>query len=463
MSARRSLGGVFWGLALVGVGLVFLLNNIGYSIPIWSSLVRYWPVLIILWGVVKLVDYFRAAPGDRRLFSGGEVVLLAFLLLMGSAFSAAANSSFGFGNFSDLDFDFDLLDANQDFEYPEHLELDAPAGSRIQIVNAYGAVDIQPADTDRIIVDIQKVVRARDKAEADRLEPDFKFSILPSGGGFRIASNRASDDGRVEVRIGNGRRRYKSSMVVRVPKQAVLKVENRYGAVNMAGLTGDQVIETRYGAVAVRDITGALEVVNRYSSVDMENVSGSAKVTNRYGSVTAKRVGGVNVENRYGSIRAEDISGNAVFVNRYSSVSAQNVSGEVRVDGRNNGVELEGVQGGAVIETSYRNVSLRDVSGQVRVNNRHGDITFATDRPPQHDLTFDGEYSKVQIELPSTSSFRVEGEAASSQVESAFDGIQITSSTRGRRQTSISGSVGQGGPTIRIRTRQSDVRLQRRG
>ncbi len=44
---------IFWALALIVIGLFILLHNLGY---IGEDIIRYWPVIIILLGVKKLVD-----------------------------------------------------------------------------------------------------------------------------------------------------------------------------------------------------------------------------------------------------------------------------------------------------------------------------------------------------------------------------------------------------------------------
>ena len=95
MSVRRSAGTIFWGLTLVTIGALLLARNLGYTIPIWGYVARYWPALLIGWGLLKFVDYyrFRSAGDNRPLFSGGEVVLLIFVIFLGTAVTTAANIS----------------------------------------------------------------------------------------------------------------------------------------------------------------------------------------------------------------------------------------------------------------------------------------------------------------------------------------------------------------------------------
>src|SRR3974377_248944 len=66
---RRSLAGP---LILIVIGLVFLLRNIGVHIPVWHFFGRFWPLLIILWGVIALIEHFNALQhGYRKRGLGG--------------------------------------------------------------------------------------------------------------------------------------------------------------------------------------------------------------------------------------------------------------------------------------------------------------------------------------------------------------------------------------------------------
>jgi hypothetical protein len=50
--SRRG-GKIFWGLVLIVVGVLILLDNLGY---VSGDIIRFWPVLLILLGIKKLVD-----------------------------------------------------------------------------------------------------------------------------------------------------------------------------------------------------------------------------------------------------------------------------------------------------------------------------------------------------------------------------------------------------------------------
>ena len=98
MSARK--GSIVGSVILIVVGMIFLLHNfipdfrplafiLRYWPNFWLFFAKYWPVILILWGIQKLYCYFDAS-GDllrrrKSLLSAGDIVLLVFLLLFGTA------------------------------------------------------------------------------------------------------------------------------------------------------------------------------------------------------------------------------------------------------------------------------------------------------------------------------------------------------------------------------------------
>jgi len=279
---RRTIGTIFWGLVLVTIGGLLLARNFGYPIPIWSVLARYWPVLIIAWGVVKIVEHFHARrTGDNRpLFSGGEVALLILVILAGSAITTAANVNLNL----DTDFgDLDLWDVTgNNYSYDEHHELPVTGAPAIDIVNMFGNVDIRPSDSDNVVLDVKKTVRASSKEEADRLSSDFTFRIVNDGSTVRIAS---SQDPSPTSSRRMGRQRFKSSLTVYVPKASAVKLDNRNGRVTTQDLMGNQNLTNRYGEVEVQRIDGDVDVSNSFGSTTVRDALGAINIKARFGEV----------------------------------------------------------------------------------------------------------------------------------------------------------------------------------
>jgi len=456
---RRSAGAIFWGLTLVTLGALLLAHNLGYPITIWRHIVRYWPALLIAWGLLKFVDFyrFRRVGDNRPLFSGGEVALLILVIFAGSAITTAANVSPEIGHIFEIG-DIDLWDITGDsYTYEQRVEQqDVRAGSDIEIVNWYGNIEVRPADTDRIVVEVVKTLRASDRSEADRMDRDFVFSIKDSGSRYTVMSNRDEFGS-----AGSFRQRYKSSLMVQVPKRSALKLQNRNGRIFLQDLTGSQSVVNRYGDIEIRNITGAVQIENRNGTVTVMDVTEGLTITNRYANTTVKNIGGeLRIETRNGSVDIEDVKGNASIENAYAPINARNVEGNVTISGRNNSVELEHIQGDIRSDSSYQNVNITDARGAVTVTSRNGDLRLTLDRPPQKDIEITSRYGTVVLELPSSSAFSVEARTEYGNVYSDFDGIRVIDS---RREKSLSGETGQGGPRIAVTLRNGDIRLEKRG
>ena len=470
MSRRTSAGSIFWGLTLVAIGALLLARNLGYSVPIWGAIARYWPVLIIVWGLLKLVDYVRMRNDEQKrpLFSGGEVALLILIIFIGSAITVTANINPDIGSIFDIDGNFDIWDiAGNSYHFTEHQELDATAGATIRIFNVYGSVDVKPADVDRITVDVEKTVRATDQTEADRRAKDFTFAIMNDGGMYRIVSSldeartRAERDWTPEIRLGNDRQRFKSNLTIRVPRKANLDIRNRYGAVSVDGFEGNQVISNRNGSTSINHITGGVTVTTGYASAVLESVSGDVTITNSYASTTLRTIGGkVTVNNKYGHVDVQDVKGDASIENRYSAVNAERIGGNLKIDGRNNSVDIDQVNGSLEVETSYKTLSVRNAKGTMTLSNRHGDVDIELDEQPRNDITVNAQYSDVTIEMPGNATFQFDGRTRYGNVDSSFDAISVNSS--GRERTAR-GQQGQGGPRISVETDHGNIRLEKRG
>src|SRR5207249_757863 len=156
---------------------------------------------------------------------------------------------------------------------------EVPGGSTIEVVNMFGNIDVKPSDADRVVLDVKKTVRGSNQQEADRLASGFTFSIEKNGSTVRIAS---SQDPTGSIGRGRGRQRFKSSLTLRVPKHSMLRLDNRFGNVNVQDVIGNQTVTNRYGRVGARAVDGDLEVTNSFGEVEVRDITGAINVNGRF-------------------------------------------------------------------------------------------------------------------------------------------------------------------------------------
>lgn len=455
MSRQRSVASFFWGFILIGIGLIFLLKNLGYEIPIWRGIALYWPILLIVWGFIKLIDYARwkraGEPGP--LFGAGEVVLLIIVTLSGTALTAASSINPGFDSFFEIaGIDIDEI-TGREFPFSEHYEMDVPSGSSIEIINRYGNVEITPAETDRIVVDVAKTIIASDQAEAAEREKVLRYSIVQDGSRYRVISTFNRDQNRLR---GRG---FRTSLTVRVPKNANLEINNRNGRVELSGITGDQKIENGFGETVVSRISGTVDIKSRNDRVAVEDVTGAATIANEFGSVEVRRVGGsLNVKHRNGSVEIEDIKGDTKLSNEFGSIDAKNIQGSFAVDSRMTSVDVVHVESNVRIENEFNYVKLEDVKGAVQVDNRNGSVELRYVQPPRNNIRVNSRFGDVRVVLPSGSSFSVDARTRFASVSTDFD--ELNRRDEPDRNT-LMGQVGSGGPEIRIENQNGSIHIEK--
>src|SRR5882724_11243978 len=144
---RRSVAGPVV-LILLGVVLLLTTMRVLHPEPLLRWFGTYWPAFIILWGVIKLVEYQQAQKEGVRPpgIGAGGVLLLIFLIVFGmSATSASRLNLEALRDHINLgDDDFQIF--GHTYNYEDQVRQDFPVGATLRIVNDHGAVNLTVSD-----------------------------------------------------------------------------------------------------------------------------------------------------------------------------------------------------------------------------------------------------------------------------------------------------------------------------
>jgi len=455
MSRPRSAGSFFWGLILITAGSIFLLRNLGYDVPVWTGIARYWPVLLIVWGLVKLIDYARLKRSGETgpLFGAGEVVLLIVVIMSGTALTAAANMSPDFASFFEMA-NIDLWDiTGNSYHFTEHYEKEVPGGSSIDIINRFGNVEVVPAETDRIVVDVDKTVVAANSSAAADVSKQFLYSIEQDGSRYRVVSNYNRDENRIRGR------RFKTSLVVKVPKRSAIVLDNRNGNVDLSGLTGDQKITNSFGNVTLTGITGAVSISNRNANVTLHEIGGATTITNEFGNVEVRKIAGtLDLRDRNGNVEVEEVKGDTKISQAFGGIEARDIQGSLEISARNTQVEVSRVEKDVVVDNQFHSIRLDGVKGSVKVTTRNGNVDIRYDQPPTKNLDVNAQFGDVTVALPASSAFSVDARTRFANVSSDFSELRLEDN---QNRNSITGRVGTGGPELNIDNRNGSIRIEK--
>ncbi|HZX09656.1 MAG TPA: DUF5668 domain-containing protein [Acidobacteriota bacterium] len=65
MASKYKKDNLAWGIILILIGVIFLLDNI--NVNVWDAFARLWPVVIIAWGVWKLYFGIKERSEEKKL------------------------------------------------------------------------------------------------------------------------------------------------------------------------------------------------------------------------------------------------------------------------------------------------------------------------------------------------------------------------------------------------------------
>jgi hypothetical protein len=363
------------GLLWTAFGIMFLLRNFGIGPDLWAMARRYWPILLILVGLGKVIDYLRQKEGVSLKI--GEVFSLLFVLIIGLAISQIPGSavkdllatSINIGG-TDV-FLGTTHEYSQDFAYP------LTSGTPVRIENSNGQVSVSPGSDDEIRVHLRKSVVEDDEARARQIADEIKVEGGQEGQAkaltFVLKTNR--DD------LSSRNYHFRTDMEVFVPKHVQLELHNSFGGANVSGLDGKINVQSsagsgQQGTLEVHDCSGSFLVSNEYIEARLTNLTGSLSVTAR-GRVTVQGVkGDVDVHNEYSPVEISDIDGKVTVADDEGSVNVKNVSKPVAIDARGSNVTVSNLQDSVKIISSHRRVVVSDVAADVQLTSSYGSATL---------------------------------------------------------------------------------------
>jgi DUF4097 and DUF4098 domain-containing protein YvlB len=443
---RRSVAGPVV-LILLGVVLLLTTMRVLHPEPLLRWFGTYWPALIILWGVIKLVEYQQAQREGTRPagIGGGGVVLLIFLIIFG--LSATQASRFNWDEIRDhINLgDDDLALFGHNYSYDDQLQQDFPAGGSLRITNDRGAVNLTVSDDNRMHVAAHKRINADSQQEADKFNPATKPQINASSNVITLNANTQ----------GAGDRSVTNDMDVSVPRKVPVVISTRHGDVSVLGRDGDVEIASQHGDVSASDVNGKVSLNLSGGSARVSNISGDVSVQGRADDISLADVkGAAHLNGEFDSIKLGKVTGVVGFKSARTDMEFSRLNGDLDMDSGD--LRANDLIGPFRLMTRSKDVRLNGVDGDVRLENENGAVEIHMSKLGNMQLS--NRNSDVQIYIPDKAGFQLDAHSRGGEIESDFSALKIDN---GNDQASASGTVGTGGPHLVITNEHGGIELRK--
>ena len=443
---RRSLAGP---IVLITLGVIFLLGNM--RMISWPSLrhyfALYWPVLLILWGAVKLVEHWRDNRDGvpSRGIGAGGVVLIIFLVLFGMGFTASDRFNWGaLRNEADLDGDFGGLFGNS-YTYSATLEQPFAAGTDLRVVSDRGDVVVSNWTEPKIKVVVHKKVVADNEEQAKKVDSQTQPNVNTAGTVMTLNANTG----------GASNHSVASDLEIYLPPKANVEISTRRGDIRLAARQGN-VTTNSHGDVTVSDNAGNVNISLRRGNVRASNIKGDVTVDGRVDDTTIGDVAGqVRLSGDFfGQMNLSKVSNGVSFHSSRTDMQLAKLEGELVMESGD--LRANAIVGPMHLATRAKDIHLENVSGSLKVDNTNGVVEVRAGKN-LGDLEINNQRNTLQVMLPKNGPFQLDAHTTRGDITSEFPSIQVKSE---RNSQYASGSVGSGGPQVRLTNDRGDVQIR---
>lgn len=444
---HRSFAGAF---VLIIVGIVFLLGTMRVlSVSKLAHLfASYWPVLLILWGVIKLIEHQQAQRQGVRSsgIGAGGVFLIVLIVVFGLIANQLERVNWS-GLRDEIGDDNDFSNIfGESYNFDDHLEQQFPADASLKVIDNHGAVSIHASDDDQITVVVRKRVGAENQDDANKYNSETKPTITASGSLVTV-------DARVEAA---GDHPVETDLEISVPRKAPVTVNSKRGDVNVSGRSGNVDVSTQHADTSIDDVNANVKVSQQKGTLKIEQVSGDVHVDGRLNEVTVADIkGSVQLDGEFQeSIKLERIAKTVTFKSSRTDMELSRIGGSLDLD--SDELHAEDVTGPLHLNTRSKNIRLDGVSGDVRLQNDNGTVEVVM--RVLGNVQIDNRNGDVQVSVPDKAGFRVDARTRGGEIQSDFPELKVNNDEHEAKAT---GSVGNGSSHIVLNNEHEGIEIRR--
>jgi DUF4097 and DUF4098 domain-containing protein YvlB len=448
---HRSIAGP---VVLILMGVLFLLGTMGI-LEIHSlgrMFARFWPALLILWGLLKLMEYEQAkrAGQPAKGIGVGGIFLMFFLICAGLIATQASRVDWkNLGEHIQLGDDegLDEIFGGSTFNYSGEVNSPLPAGAdTLRINDDRGTVTVNVSDEKKIRVAWRKKVHAEKQQDADRYNGETSLNIVPSDKTLVLNANTQ----------GAGDKGVTMDMDIYVPASMSLAITSGRGDVTVAGRTGTLEINHRKGEVNVNDQTGTVSLNLDGSSARLQHIKGDVTIQGKANEVDVEDVDGtmhLNGEFQE-SLRLVRISKTITFHSSRTEMEFARLDGRLDLDSGD--LRADTLTGPMRLTTRSKDIALEGLSGDLRLEDSNGSVDVAVRKPGN--IQIDNRKGDVQVSIPPNTAIKVEARTQDGEIESDFDAVKVDSHDRG---ATASGAIGTNGPRLAVNCDHGAIEIRK--
>jgi Putative adhesin/Domain of unknown function (DUF5668) len=449
MSRLRPRGSsVFGGLLLIFIGLLLLLHNYrGFDLT--DVFVRWWPLILIFWGAIKIYERTagaRTAPPGAARITGGEVFLVLGLLALVGVVVAVDQ---GRRHLSGMDIDL----PGETFESSiDVAPKPVPSNARVTVRGARGNITVRASDTSEIRLAGKVNVKSWSESAAKRLSGQVSAEIVQNGDGYEVRPTG----------VGGGNSRVSMDLDITVPKKSLLTIHSEKGDVSVSDMASQVSIDNGNGDIEVRGTGGDVSMDMRKGDAKISDTKGDVKISGHGGSIEVVNASGSFTINGefVGPVRADKVAKGVRFVSHRMDLTLTQLSGHMEAGSGN--LDVVDAPGNLIVRSRDEDINIENAGGKIKIDDRNGNIQVRFSSPPKEDIEITNASAPITLTLPESSSFEILADCHSGDIDSEFESDTLKKTSADSGDSHLEGKYGRGrGPKIILKTTYGSISIHK--
>jgi hypothetical protein len=326
-----------------------------------------------------------------------------------------------------------------------HKEFKAEKGTNLGISNKYGDVVVESWANNQIVIDVKITVELPDKAKAEKLLSyiDVEFTE----GENSVDAKTVIDDSFSFSGWGGDSRKFSIDYTVKMPAEANLNLDNKYGDSEIGELSGLVNLTEKYGNLNVIKLTRGNE-----KPLSTVNIS--------YGKASIDECNWLDITARYCNM-FEIQNGKAILVDtRYSKFEIANISSVV-MDAKYDNIKIENINN-LVATSGYTTFSIDKLTKKLNVQAKYGQITTEEIPAGFESIDIQADYCGVKLGIDESATYHLDASARYGDIKFDEDNFKIEQriyENSSKEVTGVSGSNTNPESKVTIRISYGSVSL----
>jgi hypothetical protein len=227
-------------------------------------------------------------------------------------------------------------------------------------------------------------------------------------------------------------------------------------------MSTDVSASTQHGNVEINDTAGNVDIAIQKGDVKVTDTKGDVKVAGHGGEIeVVDATGSLTVDGEfYSSIRADKIAKGVRFVSQRTDLTLSQLGGHFEKTSGN--LEIADAPGNLTSRTRNASISLENVTGKIVLDNSNGSVELRYSNPPKEDVTINNDRASITLSLPSASSFEVQADCHSCEIDSEFSGGSLNPTKSDKGDAHLEGKTGATrGPKIILKTSYDSIQIRK--